>query len=116
VTFHEVKSHLHISNDSTHWIIQDHFVLHEVCARWDPKQITGDHKRNRLIIYEGLLNRYRTEWDSLSFGQMSLHHYAPEIKRLNMGWELPTLSFKKFRNSIIGEKSDVDTVFGKYKD
>jgi hypothetical protein len=70
VSVEDVTHHLRISNGSAHGVTQDRFGFHKICARWVPKQLTREHKRNCLIICQGLLNRYRNEgdalWDALS--------------------------------------------------
>jgi hypothetical protein len=58
--------HLPLSHGCSHGIIQNRFGFHKVCAKWVPKQLPGKHKRNRLTICKGLLNRYFNEGDVLS--------------------------------------------------
>jgi hypothetical protein len=50
VTIDEVAYHLLISHGSVHEIIHSRLGFHKVCARWVPKQLTEEHKRNRLTI------------------------------------------------------------------
>jgi hypothetical protein len=89
----EVAYDLRDSHCSAHGIIQ-------VCARWVPKQLTGEPKRNRLIICQGLFNRYRNEgdafWKALSLETRPwIHYYAPQSKCESMKWKHPTSPVKK---------------------
>jgi hypothetical protein len=89
VTIDEVEHHLRISRGSAHGIIQGRLGFHRVCARWVPKQLTAEHKRNRLTICQGLLNRYHNKGDAFlrrnaTEEETCIHHYAPESKRQSM--------------------------------
>jgi hypothetical protein len=84
VTVDEVACHLLTSHGYVHEIIHNHLGFHEVCARWVPKQLTEEHKRNRLTICRSLLNRYRQEGDAflrriMTGDETWIHHYAPEF-------------------------------------
>jgi hypothetical protein len=54
VTIDEVAYHLLISHGSVHEIIHNHLGFRKVCARWVPKQLTEEHKRNHLTICRSL--------------------------------------------------------------
>jgi hypothetical protein len=51
-----------------------------------PKQLIGEHKRNGLTTYQGLLNRYRNEGDAflrpIDTGDESwINNYTPESRQ-----------------------------------
>jgi hypothetical protein len=56
MTIDAAACHLHISHGFAHGIIQDELGFHKVSARWISKQLTGEHKCNRLTNCQGLLN------------------------------------------------------------
>jgi hypothetical protein len=100
VTIDEGAYHLLISHGSVHEIIHSRFGFHKVCARWVTKQLTEEHKRNRLTIFRSLLNRYRQEGDVflrriITGDEIWIHHYAPESKRQSLEWKHPTSPAKK---------------------
>jgi hypothetical protein len=74
-----------------------------------PKQLTGEHKHNRLSICWGLLNHYRNEGDAFLRGNITedetwTHHYAPESKRQSMTWKHPYRQSEKFKTRRSVEK------------
>jgi hypothetical protein len=64
MTIDEVAHHLRVSHCSAHGIVQDRLGFYKVRARWVSKQLTGEHKRNRLTIFQGILNFYLNEGDA----------------------------------------------------
>jgi hypothetical protein len=74
--------------------------FHKVCARWVLKQLTEEHKRNRLSICRSLLNCCRQEGDTflrriITGDETWIHHYAPESQRQSLKWKHPTLLAKR---------------------
>jgi histone-lysine N-methyltransferase SETMAR len=100
VTIDEVAYHMLISHGSVREIIHNHLGFHKVCARWVTKQLTKEHKCNRLNICQSLLNCYHQEGDAflrniITGDETWIHHYAPEIKRHSLEWKHLTLPAKK---------------------
>jgi hypothetical protein len=50
-----------IGEGSAHAIVHDIPGYHKVCARWVPKSLTEQLKRNRFNISSGLSERYHNE-------------------------------------------------------
>ncbi|KAK9693516.1 Transposase, type 1 [Popillia japonica] len=67
-----------------------------MCARWVPRMLTEENKRQRKEACEQLLDRYRHEGDEFLFiivtrDESWTHHYDPEEKRQSMEY--------RYRNS-----------------
>jgi hypothetical protein len=77
---------------------------------------TGEQKRNCLTIFHGLLNHYRDEGDSFETCHWGKHVDPPSCSTKQMpehGMEKSNItSQKKFKNSTIGGRSDVDAFLG----
>jgi hypothetical protein len=83
-----VAKHLQISHGSAHDIIHNRLGFHKVCARWVPKQLTEEHKNNRVVICR-LLDRYSNESEAyfkriVAGDETWVHHFALESKRQSM--------------------------------
>jgi len=61
VAIDEVACSLQISHGSAYQIIHDELGFHKVCARWLPRELTAEHKRQRVEICQHLLDRYNSE-------------------------------------------------------
>ena len=61
VTIDEVANHFEISHGSAYDIIHNRLGFREVCARWVPKELTEEHRNNRVAICQRLLDRYAKE-------------------------------------------------------
>ena len=66
----------------------------KVCYRWMPRQLTQQHKSQRMGLSLQHLQHYQDEGDNMLslivFGDVSwVHHYAPETKRASMQWKHP---------------------------
>jgi hypothetical protein len=86
VTIDEIASQLGISQVSACSLVHDNLGFHKVSARWVPKHLTEEHKRNLLDICCRLLERYSREgdnfWDRIITGDETwIHNYEPETKR-----------------------------------
>jgi len=64
VTIDEVANHFEISHGSAYDIIHNRLGFCKVCARWVPKQLTEEHRNNRVAICQHLLDRYANEGEA----------------------------------------------------
>ena len=71
-----------------------HAILgfHKVAARWVPRHLTEQQKRNHQHIYSSLLERYNREGDNflnriITGDETWVHYYEPETKRQSMQWK-----------------------------
>ena len=66
----------------------------KVCYRWVPRQLTPQHKSQRMGLSLQDLQLYQDEWDDMlswiiSGDESWVHHYEPETKRASMQWKHP---------------------------
>ena len=91
---------MQISYDSAYEMMHNKLGFHKVCARWVPKQLTGEHKEMCVDICQKHLYRYGNERDVLldriiTGDKTWDHHYKPEHKRQSMEWKHPQSPCKK---------------------
>ena len=99
VTIDEVANNFEISHGSA-YDIHNRFGFRKVCARWVPKELTEEHRNNRLAICQRLLDRHANEGEAfltrIATGDETwVHRFAPESKRQSMEWKHPGSAVKK---------------------
>jgi histone-lysine N-methyltransferase SETMAR len=92
VKIEEIVSQLGISEGSAYSLARDNLGLHKISARWVPRHLTEEHKRNRLGICFRLLEPHSREgddfWNRIITGEETwIHHYEPETKRQSIQWK-----------------------------
>jgi len=103
VTVREIANELSLSVGSVETIIHEHLKFSKVSARWVPKQLTDEHKQQRIDACQSLVTRYRKEQNEflsriITCDETWVHHYTPESKRSSMQWKhLSSPSPKKFK-------------------
>ncbi|GFS15975.1 histone-lysine N-methyltransferase SETMAR [Elysia marginata] len=130
---HEIANSLEISETSAHRIVFDELGYRKVSARWVPKQLTDNHKEQRLDICREHLRRSKsshrvlghtanaggdflgydvTFLDSIVTGDETwLHHCTPETMQDLMTWKHPSSPVtKKFKVMRLAKKT-MGTVF-----
>ena len=114
ITIDELASVLGVSHGSAHSIVES-LEYSKVCARWVPRQLTDEHKAERVNCCTEL--RELSERDNEFFGRLItgdktwIYHYEPESKRRSMQWRHPTSPKpKKFKSQKSAAKIMV-TVF-----
>ncbi|XP_066946989.1 protein GVQW3-like [Macrobrachium rosenbergii] len=118
LTIDEVAYHMHISHGSAYEIVHNRLNFHKVCVRWVPKQLSDEHKRNRLRICQHLLDRHANEGDTflkriVTGDETWIHHFEPESKRQSMEWKHPQSPVKKkIQESTLCRKSDAHSFLG----
>jgi len=89
VTTEEIALQLGISQGTAYSLVHDILGFHKVAARWMPRHLTEEHKRNRQHICFSLLEWYNREGDNflnciITGDETWVHHYEPETKRQSM--------------------------------
>jgi len=64
VTIEEIALQLGISQGTAYSLVHDILVFHKVAAKWMPRHLTEEYKRNRQHICSSLLARYNREGDN----------------------------------------------------
>lgn len=90
VTVRELEEKLQIPKSSIHRIISD-LGYRKCSARWVPKMLTEDHKRQRIESSREVLELYAEEGavflDSIVTGDETwVYHFTPESKQQSMEW------------------------------
>lgn len=100
VTIDEMANHFEISHGSAYDIIHNRLGFRRVCARWVPKELTEEHRNNRVAICQRLLDRHANEGEAfltriVTGDETWVHHFSPESKRQSMEWKHPGSPVKK---------------------
>lgn len=96
ITIHELSCFLpDVSKSTIQRIVTEKLKYRKVCARWVPRMLTEDHKRQRVEAAREFLERYADERDdflnSIVTGDETwVHHFTPESKRQSLEWRHPT--------------------------
>ncbi|KAJ4437194.1 hypothetical protein ANN_17329 [Periplaneta americana] len=91
-TITELSSHFpQISRSLLHEIVIKHLLFKKMCARWVPKNLTSEHKMQRLGAALIFLQRYHDDGDefldSIVTGDETwISHFTPETKQQSMHW------------------------------
>jgi len=112
ITLEEIEDGLNedCSHFSVHKIVSETLGYSKVSARWVPRQLTDDHKRQRVESDTEFLRRYEEEGedflDSLVTGDETwAHHYTPETKEQSKQWRHTTSPKpKKFKTTLSAGK------------
>ncbi|KAJ4436137.1 hypothetical protein ANN_18764 [Periplaneta americana] len=88
----ELSSHFpQISRSLLHEIVAKHLLFKKVCARWVPKNLTPEHKMQRLGAALTFLQWYHDDGDEfldrIVMGDETwISHFTPETKQQSMHW------------------------------
>ncbi|KAJ4426490.1 hypothetical protein ANN_27304 [Periplaneta americana] len=91
-TITELSSHFpQISRSLLHEIVTKHLLFKKVCARWVPKNLTPEHKMQRLGAALTFLQRYHEDGDEfldriVTGDETWISHFTPETKQQSMNW------------------------------
>jgi histone-lysine N-methyltransferase SETMAR len=75
-----------VSKTCTDNILTDRLGYAKVCARWVPRMLTEDHKRQRVEVAHEFLQAYETDGDEfldsiVTADETWVHYTAPETKQ-----------------------------------
>ena len=104
VTIEEITLQLGISQGTAYALVYDILGFHKVAARWVPRHVTEEHKRDRQHTCSSLLERYNRDGDNflnriITGDEIWVHHYEPETKRQSTQWKhTSSSSSKKFKS------------------
>ncbi|KAJ4436753.1 hypothetical protein ANN_16885 [Periplaneta americana] len=91
-TITEPSSHFpHMSRSLLHEIVTKHLLFKKVYARWVPKNLTPEHKMQRLGAALTFLQRYHDDGDEfldriVTGDETWISHFTPETKQQSMHW------------------------------
>lgn len=73
-------------------IVKEELHFRKVCARWVPRELTTDHKNNRMAAAIEFLTRYQEEGEAMldriiTGDETWVHHFTPSTKKQTMVWK-----------------------------
>jgi len=106
VTVHEIAAHLDMSNGSANHIVHNVLQLHNVSAKWVPRQLTAE-LNERVDVCQELLKRFEAEGGgflgrTVTGDETWVHYHQTETKKVSEEW--PSPKPKKFRTQPSAEK------------
>ena len=112
----EIVEAIGISHGSVVSILKDHLGMKKLSARWVPRLLTIDHKRNRVttsIECLALFNRNKDEFlrRFVTVDETWIHHNTPETKQQSKQWVLPGESAPKKAKVGLSANKVMATVF-----
>ncbi|XP_071084006.1 protein GVQW3-like [Haliotis cracherodii] len=92
VTQRQIANLVDISQERVHFILTDILGMHKVSARWVPKLLTADQKRQRenlsrenLKLLEGDPDNFLKRF--VTMDETWVHHFEPESKQQSKQWQ-----------------------------
>ncbi|KAJ4451520.1 hypothetical protein ANN_02984 [Periplaneta americana] len=113
-TITELSSHFpQISRTLLHEIVTKHLLFKKVCARWVPKNLTPEHKMQRLGVALTFLQRYHVDGyeflDRIVTGDETwISHFTPETKQQSMHWRHSGSPVRTKFKQTLGETVNAD--------
>jgi hypothetical protein len=110
VTIDEIAVEFNMSHGFAYSIVHNDLRYRKVCSRWDPRQLSSDHKRARQTICQEHLDPPAHEGDAflhriVTGDESWVYHYEPQSKRQSMQWKHPlSLANKKFKTQASAGK------------
>ncbi|KAJ4433160.1 hypothetical protein ANN_15417, partial [Periplaneta americana] len=91
--------------------VLQHLGYHKICARWVPRQLSDQHKTQRMASALTFLMRYHTDGDAfldqiVTGDETWVSHNTPETKRQSRQWHHPSSPKKprKFKQTLSTQK------------
>ena len=80
-----------ISSERVHNILHQHLGMKKLSARWVPRLLTVDHKRNRVRCSKDCLQLFQRNPQDfrcrfVTVDETWIHHYTPETKEQSKQW------------------------------
>lgn len=91
VKVREIVEIVNISYERVHNILHEHLDMKKLSAKWVPRLLTIDQKRNREVISKQCLDIYQRNPDEflrrfITVDETWIHHYTPETKIQSKQW------------------------------
>lgn len=93
-TIRQIAETQKLSISTTHHIVNNVLGYNKVCARWVPRMLTNENKRERVQSSQALLHRYNQDPENFCSRYVTMdetwaHHFDPETKQQSMQWKHP---------------------------
>lgn len=105
-----------VGRATMHEIVTECLGFRKICARWVPKELTNNHKENRMMTSLDCLTRYEEDGDEfldriVTCDETWISHITPECKRDSMQWKHVTSPRVKKFKTVLSPKKVLATVF-----
>lgn len=112
----EIAKMVGISVDRVHHILHEELRMTKLSARWVPRLLTPEQKRNRETTSEGNLKMYMRNPPEflrrfVTVDETWIHHYTPETKEQSKQWTSPGERAPKKAKTVISAGKVMATVF-----
>jgi histone-lysine N-methyltransferase SETMAR len=116
VKVREIEEATGISHGSVVSILHDQLCMRKLSARWVPRLLTVDHKRNRVTDSKAclaMLNKDKKDFFRrlVTVDETWIHHYTPETKEQSKQWTSPTERAPKKAKTVLSAGKVMATVF-----
>ena len=116
VKLREIVDIVNISYERVFNIIHEHLHMRKLSARWVPRLLTIDQKRNRVTTSKQCLGMIRHNRDDfwrrlITVDETWIHHYTPETKNQSKQWVEPGGSAPKKAKTVKSADKVMATVF-----
>ncbi|KAJ4439236.1 hypothetical protein ANN_07356 [Periplaneta americana] len=116
-TITELSSHFpQISRSLLHEIVTKHLLFKKVCARWVQKNLTPEHKMQRLGAALTFLQQYHDDGDEfldriVTGDETWISHFTPETKQQSMHWQHSRSPVRTKSKQTLSVRKVICTVF-----
>lgn len=91
VKVREIVKAVNISFDRVLNILHNYLAMQKLCARWVPRELTIDQKRNRVVLSEQNLAYFKKDPKEfmrrfITMDETWIHHYTPESREGPKQW------------------------------
>lgn len=117
VKIREIADIVHISIERIQNILHEKLGMRKLSARWVPRLLTVEQKRNRMTTSEHCLNMFKRNPKEflrrfVTVDETWIHHYTPETKEQSKQWTSPGETAPKKAKTVPSAGKVMATVFG----
>lgn len=112
----EIAEAVGISADRVWTILHEHLDMSKLSARWVPRLLTPEQRRNRVVTSESCLKMYKRNPQEflrrfVTVDETWIHHYTPESKEQSKQWTSPSERAPKKAKTVISAGKVMATIF-----
>jgi histone-lysine N-methyltransferase SETMAR len=116
VKIREIVEMLNISYERVWHILHEHLGMKKLSARWVPRLLTVDQKRNRVTTSKDCLDMFKRNPNQflrrfVTVDETWIHHYTPETKVQSAQWVSPGERAPKKAKTVPSAGKVMATVF-----
>ena len=117
VKIRDIADIVHISTERIQNILHEKLGMRKISARWVPRLLTVEQKRNRMTTSEHCLDMFKRNPKEflrhfVTVNETWIHHYTQEMKEQSKQWTLPSERASKKAKTVPSAGKIMATVFG----